>query len=171
VLGAIACSCGDTWASEVGSVWSKNDPVLLFSFRRVPRGTNGGVSLIGLAMSMLGGMAVGFTYYLTLLIFASRDVLSLSPSQFPIVFVGAVSGLFGSLLDSFLGSHFQFSGEDTLTKKIVEVPGDRVRWISGVALLDNHSVNLLSSLMTAILTPKFAQWIWSYYEPGSVPYS
>lgn len=171
VLGAIACSCGDTWASEVGSVFSAKDPVLIFSFRRVPRGTNGGVSLIGLLMSGLGGMAVGFGFYLTILVFVPRDILMLSPTQLPVIVVGAAAGFFGSLFDSFLGANFQFSGQDMITNKIVEVPGDRVRWISGVALLDNHSVNLISSLMTALFTPKFAQWIWSYYEPGSVPYS
>lgn len=171
VLGAIACSCGDTWASEVGSVYSKSDPVLIFSFRRVPRGTNGGVSGVGLLMSILGGLTVGFAFYITLLIFVPRDILMLSPTQLPIILVGAAAGFLGSLIDSFLGANFQYSGQDIITSRIVEVPSERVRWISGVALLDNHSVNLISSLFTALLTPKLAQWIWSYYEPGSVPYS
>jgi uncharacterized membrane protein len=38
VLGALACSCGDTLASELGSVWSKQAPRLVTSFRKVPRG-------------------------------------------------------------------------------------------------------------------------------------
>lgn len=171
VMGGIACCCGDTWASEIGSAYSSNDPVLIFSFRRVPRGTNGGVSAVGLVMSFLGGFVIGIAFYLSVLLWVPRDVLFLSPPQVPVVFVGGAAGFLGSLIDSFLGANFQFSGEDVVTKKIVEVPGERVRWISGVALLDNHSVNLISSLLTALMTPRLSQWIWSYFEPLSVPYS
>lgn len=40
--------------------------------------------------------------------------------------------------------------------KIVESDGDGVMWISGSHLLDNHAVNLISSLFTAILLPQLA---------------
>lgn len=171
VLGAIACACGDTWASEIGSVYSNSEPYLVFSFQKVPRGTNGAVSFIGLVCSFAGGMAIGLSFYVMTVMFVPRDVLSLSPTQLPVIWVGGIAGLLGSLLDSFLGANFQFSGEDMVTKKIVEVPGDRVRWISGVSLLDNHSVNLISSLLTSLFTPRIAQLVWSYYDPVSVLYS
>ena len=56
-LGAIACSCGDTWASELGPVLSKSSkPFLITTLRKVPKGTNGGVSFEGLIASLGGGM-------------------------------------------------------------------------------------------------------------------
>lgn len=171
VMGAIACSCGDTWSSEIGSVYSDRDPYLIFTFTRVPRGTNGGVSLIGLISSFAGGLVIGISFYVTTVICVPRDVLALSPTQFPVLYVAGLAGLLGSVIDSFLGANFQFSGEDMVTKKIVEIPGDRVRWISGVSLLDNHSVNLIASLITSLLTPRIAQIVWSYYDPVSVPYA
>ena len=55
-------------------------------------------------------------------------------------------------------SHFslQFSGRDANTGKIVEVAREGVIPISGKMVLDNHSVNLISSILTALLLPKFA---------------
>ena len=38
VLGAIACSSGDTLASEIGTVIGKGDPFLVTSLKRVPKG-------------------------------------------------------------------------------------------------------------------------------------
>jgi len=39
---------------------------------------------------------------------------------------------------------------------VVETPGSNVEHISGVALLDNHGVNLVSSALTALLAPYLA---------------
>lgn len=38
ILSALACSNGDTWASELGTVFGRNRPVLITSWKRVPRG-------------------------------------------------------------------------------------------------------------------------------------
>lgn len=170
VLGALACCNGDTWASELGAVLSKSDPWLITSFQRVPRGTNGGVTIMGILVSAAGGLAVSLGYYFTLLLTAHRDVLAQSPPQWPIIATGLLAGLFGSLFDSVLGATLQYSGKDLATGKIVEAADrDRVKWISGVAVLDNHSVNLVSTLVTAVMTPSIACWVWAYADPASVP--
>lgn len=38
LLGALACSTGDTWASEVGPVLSKSQPRLITTWTEVPAG-------------------------------------------------------------------------------------------------------------------------------------
>ncbi|RXG61228.1 Transmembrane protein 19 [Armadillidium vulgare] len=59
-LGAFACSNGDTWASEVGPVMMYGaNPFLITTFKRVPKGTNGGVSIAGLLASFMGGANSG----------------------------------------------------------------------------------------------------------------
>ena len=164
VLGALACCCGDTWASEVGSVWSDSEadlPRLVSSGRRVPRGTNGAVSPIGLLLSLLGGAAVGAGYCSAVWAAAPAAALARGPPQAAALLVGAAAGLLGSLLDSLLGALLQYSGRDRRTGAIVERPGPNVEHISGVALLDNHGVNLVSSVVTAVVTPYIAMPLFS----------
>ena len=156
VLGALACCNGDTWASELGSVLGSGQPRLITSLRKVPRGTNGGVTLMGLLASCLGGLLIGMTYYLGILLSASRSDMSRAPDQLNVLLLGAVGGLLGSVIDSLLGASLQFSGRDVKTGKIVEVCRNGVTPISGQQFLDNHSVNLVSSIITAVFLPKVA---------------
>uniref|UniRef100_A0A8C1VKG3 C2H2-type domain-containing protein n=1 Tax=Cyprinus carpio TaxID=7962 RepID=A0A8C1VKG3_CYPCA len=107
LLGALACSTGDTWASEVGPVLSKRKPRLITTWKDVPAGTNGGVTPVGLVASVLGGGTVGTAYYFMQLLLV-KD-LHLAVPQWPIILYGAIAGLLGSLLDSFLGATMQYS--------------------------------------------------------------
>ncbi|XP_076460597.1 transmembrane protein 19-like isoform X2 [Babylonia areolata] len=155
ILASLACCCGDTFASEFGSVLGAGSPRLITSLRAVPRGTNGGVSVMGTIASAVGGLVVGLGYYVTLRLVADVP-LHRTPPQWPLILTGALAGLMGSVIDSLIGATCQYSGYSHTEDKIVEVPGSDVKHISGVALLDNHSVNLLSSLLTAILIPPIA---------------
>nr|CAD7458432.1 unnamed protein product [Timema tahoe] len=160
ILGAFACSNGDTWASELGSVIGNKDPFLITTFQRVPRGTNGAVTPVGLVLSAVGGAVVGLSYYLVVLYSVDPHILSLSPPQWPLVVAGAFGGFTGSLLDSLLGATLQYSGVNEKTGCIVGCPGRGVRHISGSWVLDNHSVNLISSIATGLLLPRLANTFW-----------
>ena len=49
--GALACCNGDTWASELGSVLSRGDPVLVTTLETVPKGELGvEVEFVGFPM-------------------------------------------------------------------------------------------------------------------------
>jgi len=73
-------------------------------------GTNGGISAIGLMVSLLGGLAVGFANYAMLIYTIDADMLARSPAQWPIIVAGGFAGLVGSLVDSILGATLQYSG-------------------------------------------------------------
>lgn len=72
-------------------------------------GTNGGVTIVGLLASFLGGATVGTAYFISQLLLVSD--LHMAAPQWPIVAYGAVAGLLGSLLDSLLGAVMQYSGK------------------------------------------------------------
>ncbi|CAN7996656.1 unnamed protein product, partial [Ixodes hexagonus] len=116
-------------------------------------GTNGGVSLAGTVFSGLGGAFLGLAYYVALVLCIGSTTLRTSPQQGYLIIVGALAGFLGSLIDSFLGATLQYSGLDASSGRIVEEPGPGVKHISGVNLLDNHSVNLISNLVTALVVP------------------
>merc|ERR1711970_1447603 len=156
VLGAVSCCNGDTWASELGTVLAKGDPFLITTLQKVPKGTNGGVTPVGLLSSLCGGLVIGFAYYLGIFMAASQVDTAMAPCQLLVILVGGLGGLLGSLLDSLIGATLQFSGRDIKTGKIVEVAREGVVPISGKMVLDNHSVNLVSSILTALILPKVA---------------
>lgn len=160
VLSAIASSNGDTWASEFGTVLTGAQPRLIISGEKVPRGTNGGVTVMGIACSAVGGLVIGFAFYVVILLSVDTELLRSSPNQWPLLLIGLFGGFFGSLFDSFLGAIFQYSGIDIKTGTIVEFPRPGVKYISGSPWLDNHSVNLIGCFLTALFIPSLAQLIW-----------
>lgn len=207
LLGALACSSGDTWASEVGPVLSQSQPRLITTWKEVPvgesapqsgaasqtptplftpfytcisKGTNGGVTLVGLVASFLGGLAVGAAYFVTQLLLVSD--LHASDPQWPLLLYGGVAGLLGSMLDSFLGAHMQYSGNpsrrvavsqrfsslnaptpagfDASIGKVVSYESATTHRICGKPILDNNAVNLFSSILVALILPGLAWGVW-----------
>ncbi|XP_064198451.1 transmembrane protein 19-like isoform X2 [Anguilla rostrata] len=158
LLGALSCSTGDTWASEVGPVLSRSPPRLITTWQVVPAGTNGGVTPVGLVASLLGGVTVGVAYFITQLLFV-KD-LSLAAPQWPIVVYGGMAGLLGSMLDSVLGAIMQYSGYDESIGKVVNCESKTAKWICGKPILDNNAVNLFSSIIIALVLPGLAWGLW-----------
>jgi uncharacterized protein (TIGR00297 family) len=131
----MAARQGDTWSSEVG-VLSKKKPRLILSGRTVPTGTNGAVSIYGLVAAVVGGAVLGLSIWP----FSTESLGQL-------VLKTAAFALIGSLVDSVLGATLQYSGYDSVQKIVVEHPGPNVKRICGRALLDNHQINLLTSVI------------------------
>ncbi|KAF9932394.1 Transmembrane protein 19 [Linnemannia zychae] len=171
-IGHYACCNGDTWASELG-ILNKSWPTLITTFKKVPPGTNGGVTPLGLGASLAGGLLIGVTAAISTVVQlaveapvswnATKGLTGLDTFAesldfkflFALALAGAGAGLFGSLLDSLLGATVQKSNYSTKKKIITYKAADKddeIKAISGLDILDNHQVNFFSSLIIAIAT-------------------
>ncbi|KAF9780687.1 hypothetical protein IL306_015149 [Fusarium sp. DS 682] len=131
IIANYAAVAADTFSSELG-ILSSGQPRLITSptLRKVPRGTNGGVTLLGLGAGLLGSMIIVTTSMMFL------PCCTEESSQTPAggapwtmlerrKFMGfmVIWGALGSVLDSFLGGLFQRSVRDVRSGKIVEGEG------------------------------------------------
>ena len=60
---SLASANADTWASEIG-VLSSRDPVLLFSRKKVPKGTSGAVSALGTFAGLSGSFTIALASFI-----------------------------------------------------------------------------------------------------------
>lgn len=54
------------------------------------------------------------------------------------------------------------SGLDERTDCVVEHAGKGIRYISGVQILDNNSVNLITTIVMGLLMPRIANMLWPW---------
>ena len=142
-IGIMATVTADTWATELGTL-SRRPPRLITTGRTVEVGTSGGVSLLGTAVSLLGGLSIGLA-------------AGLLVEHFTVVaaaIVGMVSGLVGSLFDSLLGATVQQLYYCDICHKETERKVHRnthqTRPLRGWSWLNNDLVNLLASIVGGI---------------------
>jgi len=157
IFAQYAAVAADTFASELG-ILAQEQPVLvtdvmaLLSFRpkRVPRGTNGGVTTLG-TVAGLGGAALIAATTVTLTPFCGGWTYA---DKLLLVVAMTVWGGLGSLLDSILGGLLQASVVDAKSGRVIEGEGGlRVvyslskgqtherKLVTGQDILDNNGVN------------------------------
>ncbi|MBI5030769.1 MAG: DUF92 domain-containing protein [Chloroflexi bacterium] len=154
-IGAIATVTADTWATELG-VLSKTPPRLITTGRRVPVGTSGGISRLGVLIAFCGALLIGLVAFIAEFsdtVFWHR--VPFIPQSLWLIPIGAFAGLLGSLFDSFLGATVQgiyycdFDHKETESK--IHRCGHKTRLIRGWRWLDNDGVNFLSSFAGSLI--------------------
>jgi len=151
--GAMATVNADTWATELG-ILSKRPPRLITTGKQVEPGTSGGVSLLGTLATLAGGFAIGLvatTLWGINALFGSPPIAGM----FALPFVAALSGLAGSLCDSFLGATVQAiyysDRREKETERVIDPDGTPNRHLRGWRWLNNDWVNFLSSAVGAMI--------------------
>ena len=98
-IASIAAVTSDKFGSEIG-VLDVNEPISLFSFKKVKPGTSGAMSFLGTAASLAGSASIAI---------ACLFLFNISPNQALII---ASAGFIGSITDSILG-YFEERGIGT----------------------------------------------------------
>ncbi len=140
-IGAFATATADTWATELGTL-STQKPRLITTGKTITPGTSGGITLLGTSVATVGATALGLFY-----------ALLQGQRYAPLSFIGLVSGLAGSLFDSFLGATLQAMYYCPVCKKETERRihncGAHTTPLRGIAWLNNDGVNFLATLFGA----------------------
>jgi uncharacterized protein (TIGR00297 family) len=146
-VGAIATVNADTWATELG-VLSKAPPRLITTFRVVPVGTSGGVTVFGTFVALCGALFIGVVAGVLNYELRITNIIALA-------FVAAFAGLFGSLFDSLLGATVQAiyfcDADQKETEARVHRCGKVTRLVRGWRWLDNDGVNFLASVVGGLI--------------------
>ena len=144
-IGSVAAVAADTWATEIGRR-SRAIPRLLTTAAPVPRGTSGGVTVVGTAGSIAGAalMAAAAAIHLQpgAAGWSMRDAAAI-----------ALAGIAGSLIDSLIGAVAQARYRCPACGQESERPVDRCQQrgtlIKGLAWVDNDVVNVAAAIAGA----------------------
>jgi len=92
---SFAAKLADTFGSEIGKRWGR-EAYLITTFRSVPTGTDGAISIEGTLASVLGSLVMTFV----------MKCFSLIPS-ISSAFIVFIAGILATLLESFIGALIQ----------------------------------------------------------------
>ncbi|MFZ0391473.1 MAG: DUF92 domain-containing protein [Calditrichia bacterium] len=144
-LGALAAASADTWATETGVLLGRN-PRLITTAKLVPSGTSGGITVAGLTGAFAGGLAIGFSSLLFLNFRSTGEWL-------PFILLVGLSGLLGSLADSFLGAVLQVQYRcpycSKITEKKVHCGSKPALPVKGIHWINNDFVNFVNTICGA----------------------
>lgn len=139
-LALLATATADTWATEIGTALRGQKTYSVSSFRLLPQGVSGGISVTGTAAALLGSLfiaALGFVL-----------VEQFSISTFLMV---AALGFVGAMIDSLIGDLWQrryLSPEGVKS----DFADGYFQLPAGIAWLNNDLVNFISALLVAVLS-------------------
>jgi uncharacterized protein (TIGR00297 family) len=153
---SLAAVNADTWATELG-VLNPTSPRLITDLRKhVEKGTSGGISLGGTAASLLGASVIA----LPAVLLSPTDTLN--TNYFLLI---TLSGLTGSLFDSFLGAtvqamYFCPTDQKETEKHPFHTCGTQTVHLRGWEWLNNDWVNFACSAFGVIvaLVLGFSNW-------------
>lgn len=136
-VSCIAAVCADTWGTEIGTFF-KVKTVNIVTSKIVPQGESGGISIPGLMGSAAGASVI-----------SASSLYWINVYQLDFFLIMAAAGVFGSIVDSFLGATLQARYECS----VCEIKTERLMHCNletqlkhGHEWLSNDIVNLVAGI-------------------------
>ncbi|MDY8025127.1 DUF92 domain-containing protein [Paenibacillus polymyxa] len=147
-VGVMATVTSDTWATEFGSL-SRKPPRSVLNGKVLAPGTSGGVSVLGTAAALAGGVLIGIGAW-----GFGYAIGTLSLPLWLWALVGGISGSAGAFADSYLGATVQMMRSCTVCGREVEVDshcGQTTVYVRGWRWMSNDRVNSISSIFGGLV--------------------
>ena len=145
---SLAAAAADTWATSLG-VLARRDPRHVLRWSRVPKGTSGGVSLLGTLGGVAGAMAVA----------AAPLGAGVPIREFALA---AAIGTLGMLADSVLGAtvqgRFRCPTCQMASERRQHRCGTRTEQTGGIRWIGNDGVNAIATALAGLAG--WAWWAW-----------
>lgn len=136
---SVAAANADTWASEIGTL-SKKMPRMIFTLKKVKKGTSGAVSSLGTGAAFAGACLIGITAYAVFPLH-EMDILLI-----------VLFGFTGNLIDTVLGASVQVyyqcpvCGINTERYEHCQERSTKIR-----GFLNNDAVNFIAIFTASLL--------------------
>lgn len=143
----IASANADTWGSEIGFRFT-NSSYSILNFKKTKHGLSGSVTIIGTIAAVIGSVLISLLY-------SSYYLIIGNAAAFKYFWLIVVLGVFGSLIDSYLGAIFQVKYKSLKNGKIYEQVDQRYQPLiktSGFKFINNNVVNLVSTAIIGVVT-------------------
>jgi uncharacterized membrane protein len=142
-IGALATATADTWATELG-VLSTTTPRLITTGKVTLPGTSGGITPLGTVAAGSGAFSLGLFFRL----------LKKRNASWTLLPIALLSGLAGSLFDSWLGATCQAMyycpACQKETERHVHSCGKPTKPLRGLSWMDNDVVNFLATFAGSV---------------------
>ncbi len=141
-LSTLAAVCADTWATEIGT-WRKTATYNILNLKPITQGVSGGISLRGTFGAFMGAVVI-----------AISGLPWINFNIVPYIFIIVLSGVAGSIFDSFLGATIQAQYKCNTCNKVTEKIfhcGQKSIHFRGYDWLNNDAVNLFSGVAGALV--------------------
>lgn len=153
---SLAAATADTWATEIGTL-SRRAPRSIITWRPVPAGTSGGISLVGTLGSALGSLVLAtVSWYFS----PHKSPVVIGKNQFLLILA---AGLAASLFDSVLGATLQAKFRCTLCGKVTEkhhhCDGAETEFVMGLRWMNNDRVNMAAAAFAVLVVFILQRWV------------
>ena len=138
---AVAEATSDTFAGEIGRL-SKKPPVSIRTFRPVPVGLSGGITVLGTFAAFVSSAVIALAWFLLF-----------QGASFHGAALVCLMGFAGAVLDSWLGASVQAHYIDPDTGGLTEHEeknGMKLELSRGIRWVDNDMVNLMSNVFSSV---------------------